>query len=476
MTSAIFTPVSVTVYEWARPDGSTEVVSTFIAGADIRSVSYGTETSPGLQQGTTRPIETNFYIEVRTKQDQLIHIRLPLTTPNWKDNLDGAIEARNAFLAIAGITGSSIVADGDYGDITVSGLGTAWTIDPDAVTNAKLANVPAATFKGSPVGAGTVNPIDLTANQASTILDTATDPFVRTSAAATGDVVGPASATDNAIVRFDLATGKLIQNSGITIADGATGTLSGTNSGNETTQTVGDLINGATAKTTAVDADMFGLMDSAAGNILKKFSWLNLKAGMFSVWGALLAAATPKTTPVDGDLLTLSDSAASSVTKSLSWANVKANLKTYFDTLYSNILNSFTVTAVPPSVGAPWAVPAALTFFLAQGRWVVPLGLTYRTQIKLHVLMGGVYPAAGTKIRLLYKTQASGWSNIITDYIQLGSSGQVQVSVTGTSRFYSSGWVDLTALAKADILVAVACLDGDGVTAPIILGVYIEVR
>ena len=36
-----------------------------------------------------------------------------------------------------------------------------------------------------------------------------------------GDVVGPASATDNAIARFDLTTGKLIQNSGITIDDSA---------------------------------------------------------------------------------------------------------------------------------------------------------------------------------------------------------------------------------------------------------------
>lgn len=38
-----------------------------------------------------------------------------------------------------------------------------------------------------------------------------------------GDVVGPASATDNAIARFDGTTGKLIQNSAVTIADdGAT--------------------------------------------------------------------------------------------------------------------------------------------------------------------------------------------------------------------------------------------------------------
>lgn len=37
--------------------------------------------------------------------------------------------------------------------------------------------------------------------------------------AGTGDVVGPSSATDNAITRFDLTTGKLIQNSGLNIGD-----------------------------------------------------------------------------------------------------------------------------------------------------------------------------------------------------------------------------------------------------------------
>lgn len=35
----------------------------------------------------------------------------------------------------------------------------------------------------------------------------------------TGDVVGPASSTDNAIVRFDSTTGKLVQNSDITVSD-----------------------------------------------------------------------------------------------------------------------------------------------------------------------------------------------------------------------------------------------------------------
>ena len=42
---------------------------------------------------------------------------------------------------------------------------------------------------------------------------------LKVSASGAGDVVGPASATDNAIVRFDGATGKLLQNSAVIIDD-----------------------------------------------------------------------------------------------------------------------------------------------------------------------------------------------------------------------------------------------------------------
>ena len=46
---------------------------------------------------------------------------------------------------------------------------------------------------------------------------------IATKAGASGDVVGPASATDNAVARYDGTTGKIIQNSAVTIADdGAT--------------------------------------------------------------------------------------------------------------------------------------------------------------------------------------------------------------------------------------------------------------
>jgi hypothetical protein len=66
-----------------------------------------------------------------------------------------------------------------------------------------------------------------------------------------GNVVGPASATDNAVVRFDLTTGKLIQDSVVTIAD---------TTGNITTP--GDLaVNGGDITTTAAS---FNLLNGAS--------------------------------------------------------------------------------------------------------------------------------------------------------------------------------------------------------------------
>ena len=62
-----------------------------------------------------------------------------------------------------------------------------------------------------------------TANLASGTADNTTylrgDLSWQTIAAASGDVVGPASATDNAIARYNLTTGKLLQNSAATIDD-----------------------------------------------------------------------------------------------------------------------------------------------------------------------------------------------------------------------------------------------------------------
>lgn len=64
---------------------------------------------------------------------------------------------------------------------------------------------------------------------------------VATPVSGTGDVTSSSTSLDNQIARFDGTSGKIIQNSGITIADGASGTLSGTNSGDVTIGTANGL-------------------------------------------------------------------------------------------------------------------------------------------------------------------------------------------------------------------------------------------
>ena len=65
--------------------------------------------------------------------------------------------------------------------------------------------------------------------------------LVGSSAAGSGDVVGPASSTDNAVMRFDGVTGKLGQNSGILIDDSDNMSGVGTISSTGTQTTLGDL-------------------------------------------------------------------------------------------------------------------------------------------------------------------------------------------------------------------------------------------
>ena len=91
-----------------------------------------------------------------------------------------------------------------------------------------------------------------------------------------GAVVGPTSATNASIAVFDGTTGKLIADGGYTIANIA---ADATN--------IAAVTNAATDKTTPVDADGLGLIDSAASNVLKKLTWANLKATLKTYFDAL---------------------------------------------------------------------------------------------------------------------------------------------------------------------------------------------
>jgi hypothetical protein len=85
--------------------------------------------------------------------------------------------------------------------------------------------------------------------------------LLASSSGASGDVVGPASATDNAVARFDGTTGKLIQNSVVTIAD-STGDISGVGTLNATTA---DLTNLEVTNIKAKDGTAAGSIADSTG-------------------------------------------------------------------------------------------------------------------------------------------------------------------------------------------------------------------
>jgi len=141
----------------------------------------GTELALVVQGGNSRQTTT-------TKQvSEVTHSATGKTTPVDNDELplvDSAASnvlkkllwsnlkatLKTYFDTLYAATGSG-VSDGDKGDLTVSSSGSVWTIDNDVVTNAKSANMAQSTIKGRAAGAGTGDPTDLTASQATAILD-----------------------------------------------------------------------------------------------------------------------------------------------------------------------------------------------------------------------------------------------------------------------------------------------------------------
>ena len=153
-----------------------------------------------------------------------------------------ALSSGNILVGSAGNVATSVAMSGDA-TIIASG---ALTIANNAVSNAKSAQMATLTIKGNNTG-GTANALDLTVTQTTAILnsmvgdsgaggtkglvpapasgDAAANKFLKADGSwsaptGAGDVVGPASSTDNGFAKFDGTTGKLIKDSAATISNG----------------------------------------------------------------------------------------------------------------------------------------------------------------------------------------------------------------------------------------------------------------
>jgi hypothetical protein len=142
--------------------------------------------------------------------------------------------------ATIGIDVDQVMADATSGAVTATLSAITDGADHELVVRKTDSSANAVT-----VTDGSLSVTLTTQNQAVTLAMTAAGAWFVTANGNTtgsGDVVGPTSATDNAIARFDGTSGKTIQNSAVTIAD-TTGVIAGTQ---------GVTFSGSTSGTTAL--------------------------------------------------------------------------------------------------------------------------------------------------------------------------------------------------------------------------------
>ena len=150
------------------------------------------------------------------------------------DIANGGTGQTTANLAFNALAPSQTGNTGKY--LTTDGVDTSWSTNPlGTVTSVAASGGTGISVSGSPITTSGTLTITNTAPDQTVVLTAGTGistsgtypnfTITNTSPSLGGNVVGPTSATDNAVARFDTTTGKLIQNS-VTLIDD-TGNASG---------------------------------------------------------------------------------------------------------------------------------------------------------------------------------------------------------------------------------------------------------
>ncbi|MES3013278.1 MAG: hypothetical protein V4750_06050 [Pseudomonadota bacterium] len=158
--------------------------------------------------------------------------------------------------------------------------------------------------------------------------------------------------------------------------------------------------------------------------------------------GALIASATAKTTPVDADYIGLMDSAASNVLKKLSWLNIKATLKTYFDTLYLALAGGTLSGALNEAPAVTIASSTTPAIFAAAGNTINLTGTTTVTGFDTiaagavrRVIFGGILQLTyhATSMQNLTAANITTAAGDVAEFESLGSGNTKMLAYTRVS-------------------------------------------